>query len=192
MPRPWVRPEVPSRRRRAGRGAALAVLGLLLAAGPAPAAGPTLMVLPLELVDSSLEGEVYGRSKAQTNRLAATTEAVRARLKEAPEFTLLPPEAGAELYQRDRDRYAYVYRCVGCVLEIGRSAGAELILVGWVQKVSNLILNLSIRVYDTRDGRLWRNGWISMRGNTDAMWRRAAEKLVERVLLTPGQEAVRR
>lgn len=191
MPRPWARPEVPSRRRVRPL-AALAVLGLLLAAGPAPAAAPTLVVLPLELVDSSLEGEVYGRSEAQANRLAATTEAIRTRLDEAPEFTLLPPEAGAELYRRDRGRYAYVYRCVGCVLEIGCSAGAELILVGWVQKVSNLILNMSIRVYDTREGRLWRNGWISLRGNTDPMWRRAAEKLVDRVLLAPEQEAVRR
>lgn len=184
-----MRPEAPSRR-LARWGALLAVLGLLLAAGPVAAAGKTLVVLPLELVDSSLEGEVYGRTEAQTDRLAATTEAVRDRLAEAAQFTLLPPEAGGELYQRDRGRYAYVYRCVGCVLEIGRSAGADLILVGWVQKVSNLILNMSIRVYDTGgEGRLWRSGWISMRGNTDEMWRRAAEKLVERVLLTPGQDA---
>ena len=187
MPRPSARAE----RRWTGLGAALAALVLLLAAGTAGAA-PSLVVLPLELVDSSLEGEVYGRSAEQTARLAATTEAIRARLEQAPEYDLLPPEAGRELYQRDRSRYAYLYRCVGCVLEIGQSAGADLILVGWVQKVSNLILNMSFRVYDLREPRLWRSGWISLRGNNDAMWRRAAEKLVERVLLAPEQAAAER
>ena len=186
MPWPWERTE----HRCTGLGAAMAALVVLLATGSACAA-PSVVVLPLELVDSSLEGEVYGRSEAQTARLAATTQDIRARLEQAPEYDLLPPEAGRQLYQRDRGRYAYLYRCVGCVLEIGQSAGADLILVGWVQKVSNLILNMSFRVYDTREPRLWRSGWISLRGNNDAMWRRAAEKLVERVLLAPDEPAPR-
>jgi len=170
-------------------GPVLAVLGLLLAAGPVAAAGKTLVVLPLELVDSSLEGEVYGRSAEQTARLAATTEAIRERLAAAPNYALLPPEAGRELYERDRGRYARLYRCVACVLEIGRAAGSDRILVGWVQKVSNLILNLSFRVYDPDEETLVANGWISLRGNTDAMWRRAANRLVDRVLLEPPEQA---
>jgi hypothetical protein len=57
------------------------------------------------------------------------------------------------------------------------------VLTGWVQKVSNLILEMSIRVYRVADGDLVAADFVSLRGNTDLMWQRAAARLLEDTML---------
>ena len=46
--------------------------------------------------------------------------------------------------------------CNGCELELGRKLGADFVAVGWVQKVSNLILNLNCRSATSTGGDSWR------------------------------------
>ena len=48
----------------------------------------------------------------------------------------------------------------------------------WVQKVSNLILNLNLRVEDVASGRMLFQRSVDIRGNTDLSWRRGATALV--------------
>jgi hypothetical protein len=47
-----------------------------------------------------------------------------------------------------------------------------------VQKVSNLILNINLRIEDTASGQVVFQRSVDMRGNTDQMWRRGADALV--------------
>jgi hypothetical protein len=157
---------------------------LLLGAGVAGAEQPrTVLVMPLELVDTSLEGEIYGESEEQTARLAATTRYMERRLAGAPGYEVRERRRVAELLARFRGQYAYVYRCHGCLMEAGRAADAELVLSGWVQKVSNLILEMSIRVHRVADGDLIAADFVSLRGNTDLMWQRSAARLLEDTML---------
>ena len=63
--------------------------------------------------------------------------------------------------------------------------GADLAAVGWVQKVSNLILNVNMQIREVGSGRLVRAGSVDIRGNTDEAWRRGIVYLFERRLY-PG------
>jgi hypothetical protein len=55
---------------------------------------------------------------------------------------------------------------------------ADRVLLGWVQKVSNLILNINIQIEDTATGAVLLNKSVDLRGNTDESWRRGIAALV--------------
>jgi Protein of unknown function (DUF2380) len=82
-------------------------------------------------------------------------------------------EAGPEL----RD-------CNGCELDYARELGTDYVAVVWVQKVSNLILNINVAIEDVATGRTIARDSVDIRGNTDESWQRGLEYLLEyRILL---------
>ena len=77
--------------------------------------------------------------------------------------------------------------CQKCADEIARAAGAEIAVVGYVQKVSNLILNINIRLSDATSGQVLTAASADIRGNTDESWTRGVEWLVKNRLLAQKQ-----
>ena len=76
--------------------------------------------------------------------------------------------------------------CNGCELEMGRTVGAGLVAYGWVQKVSNLILNINLVVEDVATGRQVHADSVDIRSNTDESWQRGLRFLLdERIFRTP-------
>lgn len=75
--------------------------------------------------------------------------------------------------------------CPACMVSLARELGAELAVLGWVQKVSNLILNINLAVHEVATGKLVRAGSVDIRGNTDESWRRGLQILIDRQLF-PG------
>ncbi len=73
-----------------------------------------------------------------------------------------------------RDRY-------GCEFDIGRARGADVIVTGWVQKVSNLVLNISIEVREVSSGRMPYVKSVDLRSKTDNSWRRAIRYRVDSI-----------
>ncbi|MGI4939679.1 MAG: DUF3280 domain-containing protein [Janthinobacterium lividum] len=69
--------------------------------------------------------------------------------------------------------------CNGCELEMARELGAQQVAYGWVQKVSNLILNVNLVVEDAATGRTLKADSVDMRGNTDESWTRGLHYLLE-------------
>jgi hypothetical protein len=55
--------------------------------------------------------------------------------------------------------------------------------VAWVQKVSNLILNINISISDAKTGAVLAQGYADIRGNTDESWRRGLEWIVKNRLI---------
>jgi len=51
----------------------------------------------------------------------------------------------------------------------------------WVQKVSNLILNLNIEVRDSDSGEALYTTSVDIRGNTDESWLRGVRRLVDNI-----------
>jgi hypothetical protein len=51
-----------------------------------------------------------------------------------------------------------------------------------VQKVSNLILNINVRIEDAASGRVLLVRSVDLRGNTDETWRRGMAHLVQRIV----------
>ena len=68
--------------------------------------------------------------------------------------------------------------CNGCELDIGKRLGADLVLTAWVQKVSNLILNINIEIKRVASGQTILNKSVDIRGNTDQSWSRGISYMV--------------
>jgi hypothetical protein len=146
----------------------------------AQATEPKVAVFDFELVDTSIEGATYGRRPDQGQRLARAGDQLRDRLAksgrvEVVAIAAVAVQAGA----------ADLRTCGGCDAKLARELGADYSIVGWVQKVSNLILNMNIVVRDTKSGRIVAVKSVDMRGNTDETWSRAVDWLVRYDLLTP-------
>lgn len=80
-----------------------------------------------------------------------------------------------------RDRLARVDSirgCNGCELDLARELGAQQVAYGWVQKVSNLILNVNLVVEEASTGRTLRAESVDIRGNTDDSWTRGLRYLL--------------
>jgi len=161
------------------------LLGMLLASGLAAAGQavaadpPRLAVFPTELFDTSLQGEVEGIDPADEARLALIDQELRARLEASGRYRIVDTApAAAEIA-----RAGYWRSCNGCEAAIAEGLGADLALVGWVQKVSNLILNINVTIRDVATRELVFAGGVDIRGNTDESWRHGIRYLLKNRLL---------
>jgi len=68
--------------------------------------------------------------------------------------------------------------CNGCELDLARKVGAQQVAYGWVQKVSNLILNVNLVVEDVATGKTLCADSVDIRGNTDESWTRGLRYLL--------------
>lgn len=73
--------------------------------------------------------------------------------------------------------------CQACAVALARHLGAEVAVVGWVQKVSNLILNINVVIRSVTTRKVIAVGSVSIRGNTDQSWSRGLSSLVADQLL---------
>jgi hypothetical protein len=131
---------------------------LLLAALACPLAGGTeprsLALMDFELIDEmrAFESE---QARQETDR----------------RLVLITTELAKELESRS------MYR----VLDRDEAPGAERIALCWVQKVSNLILNINIEVRSVATGETVYAKSVDIRGNTDETWLRGVRRLVDNI-----------
>ncbi|WP_139485496.1 DUF3280 domain-containing protein [Bradyrhizobium ivorense] len=145
---------------------------------------PKVAVFDLEMIDTSLQGEVNGAQADEQARLARTGDQVRKALAESGKFRVLdiaPVNAAAH--------GSNLQACGGCDVKLAGEIGADLVMTGVVQKVSNLILNINLYLRDVHTGQLLAAASADMRGNTDESWSRATSYLVRNRLLAPNYGA---
>lgn len=163
------------------RTAAFIALATALWCDPsAQAADRTVAVFDFELVDTSLQGATFGPGKEEQERLAWVGEELRRRLMQTGRFEVVDIAPLAA-----RARAANLRNCGGCDADLAHDLGAKLAITGWVQKVSNLILNMNIAVRDADTGKLVTGMSVDMRGNTQESWSRALNYLLVNRLLGP-------
>jgi Protein of unknown function (DUF2380) len=166
------------------RAGGVAVLVLLLGAtlhaqtsNPEP---EKIAVFDFELLDTSLQGEVDGVRADEQARLLRASDQLRKGLADSGRYTIVdiaPVNAAAH----DRN----LQSCGGCDVQLAQQIGADLVITGVVQKVSNLILNMNIYMRNARTGHLITNMSADFRGNTDESWSRTASYLLRNRLLAP-------
>jgi uncharacterized tellurite resistance protein B-like protein len=170
--------------------AAMLVGVILAAAAPVAAedvanAAPTKVVIfPFELVDTSQEGEADGARADQEARLTRLTADLKAQLAASGRYEIVALTAEVEA---DYARLAPMRGCNGCDIDLAKAVGATQGMVGIVQKVSNLILDIAIYVRDVDTGRVVQVAKTSIRGNTDESWQRGLRFLVDKRLLAADQ-----
>ena len=137
----------------------------------------SIAVLDFELIDDTAAQGGPSDVAGQEKRLGLIGAELRAQLAGQGLYRLLDNAPAAELIGKLKSAQP-LYACNGCELDIGRQLGADRVLVGWVQKVSNLILNLNVGVKDVRSGATVMIKSVDIRGNSDDSWLRAVRYLV--------------
>jgi hypothetical protein len=152
---------------------------LLLAALPlraaAQAAPRSIVVADMELVDDQNNPLTKA---AQEVRLRNATAQLQQELAQRQLYRVLDPAPSRELQARLRSQQEFLYRCEDCADQVGRLIGAELVMTTWVQKVSELILNLNVQIWDVSAAKPIFSKSVDMRGNDDVSWTRAVRYLV--------------
>jgi hypothetical protein len=169
------------------RSLSLCILGLLLviAAFPARAADADLKsiaILDFELIDEMRD---MAPATVEYQRLIVVRDQLAEAFSQAGLYRVVDLAPAAELMKRLKSEQR-LHECNGCEIDIAKVVKADRVLVGWVQKVSNLILNLNIQIEDTATGAVVFITSVDMRGNTDESWRRSVSYLV-RQMVDKGQ-----
>lgn len=155
----------------------LCSLSAILLAGSVRAEPPTpIAVFDVQLINTSLAPS----TPEELERTRALGRQVREALSRSGRYRvvdLTPVQAAL-------DRAPELRNCNGCELPLAREAGARQAAVAWVQKVSNLILNINLKIEDSTTGARIRAGSVDIRGNTDESWTRGLRFLLEDQILT--------
>jgi hypothetical protein len=152
----------------------IALCAALFAAGGAAAAPDlkTIVIVDFELID-----DTYDKTDPETRRLAVIGERLRRDFAAERFYDVLDIAPAADQIARLRQSQN-LHDCKGCAQEIGRSLGADRVLVGWVQKVSRLILNVNLQIIDVQTEAVVLAKSVDLRGNTDESWLRGINHLV--------------
>ena len=143
----------------------------------------TIAILDFELVDDQHE---LSPATIEYQRLRAIRDQLQAEFAKSQLYHVVDLRPASDLIKKYQSE-TQLHKCNGCELEIARSLHADRVLIGWVQKVSNLILNINIRIEDAATGAVLLTKSVDLRGNTDETWRRGVSYLV-RSMVEKGQE----
>jgi Protein of unknown function (DUF2380) len=136
-----------------------------------------LAVFDFEVINTSLEAN----RPDEAQRLAMLSSILRERLAALERFRLIDTAPLRERIAKAPE----LHSCNGCDLDFGRELGADVIAIGTVQKVSNLILNINLVLKDVPSGTVLSGGSVDIRGNTDDSWRRGLDRLLRNQGLAP-------
>ena len=159
--------------------ASLAMALSIISGGAFAQAAPQSIAMPdCTLIDDNAAYNDAQTNRDQAARLAMVSGALRDDVRERGLFHVADNAGARELIaslQGVQDMSA----CNGCERRVAKQLGTSRVGVCWVQKISNLILNMNLRVEDAATGKMLFQRSVDMRGNTDRSWRRAAKALVD-------------
>jgi hypothetical protein len=148
------------------------------------AAVKRLLMLDFEIVDTS--NEPVDQRADHERRLVIVREAVATGLAARKIYEVVGREKIATELAAVRE-HQYLRGCNGCELTLGEHAGADLVMIGQVNKVSTLVMSMRVSIKDVKTGELKFFKTFDFRGDTDQSWDRAARYFTDRVAdLPPG------
>jgi hypothetical protein len=165
---------------RLALGVALFVIGLAAASSftaisrADERAPQTLAILPFEIRDTS--GEV-GAPERHDAMLAGLTRVMGEKIEGAHLYKVIPHARVAEAVAAVNPG-TFLTNCNGCELDIGRKAGADQVMIGWIYKVSTLVGSLHIEIKDVTSGKTTYARVFDFRGDNETAWQRAADYMV--------------
>ncbi len=151
-----------------------------LAAQTPTANSRSAAVMDFELINEMRDYETEASNAAQQRRLGMISGALRQELEQRGLYRIVANQPAAALIAEQAARHD-LRNCNGCELDIGRALNADVVILGWVQKVSNLILNVNIEVKDVASGKTMYTKSVDLRGNTDKSWLRGIQHMVQSI-----------
>lgn len=136
--------------------------------------GSNIAFLGLVFIDTSTEGAYNGARADETERLHLLERLVEDRFrKEGMVLMDLAPIA------ETLENTVNPANCYGCEVRMAKKLGADFVLVGVVQKVSNLILSMNLVMRDVETGKVVKARVVDIRSNTDQSWTRGMNYLLK-------------
>ncbi len=160
----------------------LAVAGLSAARGISARENPAthrqrLLVLPFDLYDYSLDRRPV--TVVPLRRWAAGLAGqLAADLRQESSFRVLRGTDVTAALRKVGADYRHPTDCRACMISIAKRAGADIVVIGQVRKLSNLITFFDVQLDDVHTGRVLHV--ISMRADgadSNAMWRNIARNI---------------
>jgi Protein of unknown function (DUF2380) len=136
------------------------------------AQGTAIAVIDFDYVDTS--GEARDQRAEHEARLGAFMSGLKGDLGRAAKFRLVTPTCRP-------GPCSLADTTLGNLLAAAREAGADILLVGGVHKMSTLVQNAKIVEIDTRSERIVFERLFTFRGDTDEAWRRAEAFIFEEI-----------
>jgi hypothetical protein len=155
-------------------GIALAIVGMQAAKAGEPADLKTLVVLPFEIQDTS--GEV-GPADRHDALLARLTALVRNEIA-SRQLYRVEPQSRTDSAVAAVNPSTFLRNCNGCEIEIAKGLRADCVLIGWIYKMSTLILALHIEVKDVMTSKTIYARVFDFRGDNEEAYAHAAKVLV--------------
>lgn len=145
-----------------------------VAAATTPAPLKTIAIMDFELLDQT--GDTT-KDVAQKARLQLVDSLLRSQFTEHQLYRVADSTPAVAMITDFNNRFA-LHDCNGCDVDIGNALHVDRVLTAWVQKVSNLILNINIQIRDVKTGLVVLNKSVDIRGNTDESWTRGIRYMV--------------
>lgn len=153
-----------------------ALAALMIAVPAAALAAPKVAVFPFEVIEPIGDGfSLPKKNPVEKARVQLATEALARHLAESGRFEVVDTSA---LAKEIADK-APLYKCNGCETDLAKKAGAEIAVVGTIDKASETLLNMTIELHDAETGKVRGLGSTVIQGNTDEMWLRSVRWLVK-------------
>lgn len=132
-----------------------------------------LVMLDFELID---ETQDRTDDPAQGKRLEKASATLRQEFERRGLYQVVDRAPAQPLIEDLASRYSLL-ECEFCAQDIGNALKAERILTAWVQKISDMTLNINIQITDVATGKAVVNKSVYIRSNTDDSWMRGIRYL---------------
>ncbi|WP_040617071.1 DUF3280 domain-containing protein [Roseibium sp. TrichSKD4] len=138
------------------------------------APGAKIAFLGLTFLDTSTEGAYFGARDDEAQRLSLLEELISDRFgSEGMVLLDLAPIAGK------LENTTNPANCYGCDVRMAKELDADFVVVGVVQKVSNLIISMNLVMRDVETGKAVRGRSVDVRSNTDQSWTRGMKYILK-------------
>ncbi|WP_150524102.1 DUF3280 domain-containing protein [Roseibium sediminis] len=141
--------------------------------------GSKVAYLGLTFLDTSTEGAYNGARADEAARLDMLEALVAERfVKEGIVLLDLGP------ISQKLENTVNPANCYGCDVRMAKELNAEFVVVGIVQKVSNLILSMNLVMRDVETGAFVLGRSVDIRSNTDDSWARGMNYILKTTFFT--------
>jgi hypothetical protein len=157
----------------------LTAVTMSLTAQVAHAEPPKAAVFNFQLANLGAQGP----TEADVARLGPISDLLREQLRDTGRYEIV----STALVKADVAK-ADLRACGGCADDFARKLGADVVITGEIQKVSNLILNINVYVKDLRSKEPERAYSMDIRGDNDTSFDHGVKYLVKNRLPSPGHD----
>jgi hypothetical protein len=165
----------------------IVIFALALTVFPAAVlAAEKAIIFPFDLIDQSQQFEIglmpKGIDPEEKRRLQVISDELTRLMKESGRYEVVDTAPIA----KEIDDKSPIHKCNGCEDDLAKKVGADIAFIGTVRKASDVLFTVSIYVRDVKNQKIIHQGSSEIYGNTDKMWLRAVNYIVDRRLYADG------